>query len=217
MLLMGRWRFVAGGLIGGLALLGASLALSTEATASYLRLAPTLSRWIEMPGMPIHWMDCWQGFWRLLLPGVGLRSVQALAGACSLATLGLLVAALRSSTGPDRLGDRFAALVVATLPVSPHLLHYDATLLILPIVLTATRPGRGSAHGDGWRSRWRRRPWSRRRSPRRTGFNPLVPAMVGWLAVFAARTRVSEPAPDRTSRVADGIRTRDPQIHNLAR
>ena len=143
MLYKKQWRFGLGNVIGGGLLLMASLAVSPVAMADYLRLGPTLSRWIDMPGMHLAEMACWQGFWRLLLADQPLAYAQAAALASSLLTL---IPVLRSLQGPlDTLSARFASqfsvLVLATIVISPHLLYYDLTLLLIPMILAA-----------GWRS-----------------------------------------------------------------
>jgi hypothetical protein len=139
MLYKRQWRFVLGVLIGGLVLLAASLAISPTALNDYLRLGPTMSRWIEMPGMPLAGMACWQGFWRLLLPDQPLRSAQAATAIASLLTVIPLVRSLRGplDTVSDRFAPQFASLILGTILISPHLLYYDLTLLLLPMVLVA--------------------------------------------------------------------------------
>ncbi len=138
-----QWRFVVGSLSGGLVLLMASLAVSPAAVVDYLRLGPTLSRWIDMPGMPLAGMACWQGFWRLLLADRPLAYAQAAAVASSLLTLIPLVRSLQDplDTASARFAPQFAVLVLATILISPHLLYYDLTLLLIPMVLAAcSRP-----------------------------------------------------------------------------
>ncbi len=142
MLGMRQWRFLAGAAIGGLVLFGASLALSPAATLDYIRLAPTMSKWIDMPGMPLERMSCWYGFWRLALAGHPLIYAQAATAIMSLVTLLPLAQILRRHAQQDQAGlaFRFAALTVATVVLSPHLLSYDLTLLLLPLMVLATVP-----------------------------------------------------------------------------
>jgi alpha-1,2-mannosyltransferase len=139
MLCKGQWRFVLGALIGGVVLLVASLALSPGATDDYLRLGPTLLKWMDLPGISRADVACWRGFWRLLLGDQRVRSSQAAAAASSLITLLPLVRAFRGplDTGSDEFASKFSALVLATIVVSPYLLYYDLTLLLIPMVLAA--------------------------------------------------------------------------------
>ena len=139
MLYKRQWRFVVGSSSSGLLLLMASLAISPASVADYFRLAPTMSRWIDMPGMPLEGMACWQGFCRLLLNDQPLAYTQAVVVALSLLTLIPVIGSLHSplDTASPRFSRQFAVLVLATILVSPHLLYYDLTLLLIPIVLAA--------------------------------------------------------------------------------
>ncbi len=137
MLCKRQWRFVAGAAAGGLLLLLASLAVSPSATLDYVRLAPGMSKWIEMPGMPLERMSCWYGYWRLAFAGRPLALAQAATLVTSLITLVPLVWTLRGplSPGASCFPMQFAAMVLATVVLSPHLLAYDLTLLVLPLFL----------------------------------------------------------------------------------
>ena len=148
MLCKGQWRFVIGAALGGLVLLAASLAVSPTASVRYLSLGPSMSRWIDMPGMPLTGMACWQGFWRLVLGDRPLRDAQMAAAVTSFLTIIPLVRCLRGSldTVSDRFAWQFAALVLGTILISPHLLYYDLTLLLLPMVLVACSPPVATPH-----------------------------------------------------------------------
>jgi hypothetical protein len=146
MLCKGQWRFVLSALIGGLVLLGASLAVSPVATADYLRQGPTLLKWMDLPGISRADAACWRGFWRLLLGDQRLQYAQAAAVVTSLITLIPIIRALRGrlDTSSEAFAPKFSALVLATIVVSPYLLYYDLTLLLIPMVLAAcTRPAAG--------------------------------------------------------------------------
>jgi hypothetical protein len=121
MLCKGQWRFVLGALIGGLVLLGASLAVSPVALADYLRLGPTLLKWMDLPGISRADVACWRGFWRLPLGDRQIHYAQAAAVASSLITLLPLIRSLRGplDTVSDKFASRFSALVLATVMVSP--------------------------------------------------------------------------------------------------
>ncbi len=193
MLCKGMWRFVLGGMLGGLVLVAASLAISPIAAADYLKLGPILSRWTEMPGMPLEGMSCWLGFWRLLLAGRPLGEIQAVATISSLVTLVPLVWTLRGPLEPDsgRFPLQFAALVLATILISPHLLAYDLTLPRPPILLGAGT--QGARARDGARDRL----WPHltlavyvtavisRQVAAMTGFQPIVPLMFCYMIALA--------------------------------
>jgi hypothetical protein len=132
-----QWSFLLGALLIGLALVGASLAGSPTATLDYLRLGPTLSRWIDLPNLPLAEMSSWRGFWRLLLTGRPVREAELASGLSSLATIVLMVWTLRgrSCSTAEGVALAFAVVVPATVLVSPHLLAYDLTLLLLPMTI----------------------------------------------------------------------------------
>jgi alpha-1,2-mannosyltransferase len=200
----GRWRFVRGALLGGLALVMASLAISPSATAAYLRQGPVLSRWIDMPGMPLEGMSCWLGFWRLLLAGRPLREAQIAALVASLLTLIPLAWALRGRLEPtsERFPLQFAALILATILISPHLLAYDLTLLLLPMLLVALSHA-SRTHG-GARDRLWPHPTTvvyavatiSRPVAAVTGLQRVVPLLFAYLITIASEVR---------SRIAIGV------------
>jgi hypothetical protein len=202
MLYKRQWRFVLGGLLGGLALLLASLLISPKATADYLTLGPTMARWIDMPGMPLDGMACWQGFWRLLIGHRPLAQAQVAAAISSLLTLIPLARGLLGplDTTSVRFPSQFAALVLGTILISPHLLYYDLTLLLIPMVLAAgSRPvPMGPRIPDiGW-------PWSTailyagatisRTVAADTGIQIIVPLILIFLIVLV-ESRCRQPAP----------------------
>jgi hypothetical protein len=133
-----QWRFLGGALLVGLILVGASLAVSPSATLAYLRLGPTLSQWIDLPNLPLAEMSSWRGFWRLLLAGQSHQRSELVSTLCSLVTLLIMAWALRGrlfGTGND-FSYAFSLLVPTTVLISPHLLAYDLTLLLLPMTIT---------------------------------------------------------------------------------
>ena len=150
-----QWRFLAGAIAGGILLFAASLAVSPTATFDYVRLAPTMSRFIDMPGMPLERMTCWYGLWRLLLAGQPLHHAQIATVIASAVTLVVLVRVMGGSLNPSskRFAGQYAALVLATTAVSPHLLDYDLTLLLLPIYLLATGDGQHALDPSALRPR----------------------------------------------------------------
>lgn len=127
------WRMLAGLCATGAALLVASLLVSAPATAEYFIRVPQLSRWIEMPGMQLAGMSCWYGFFRLTLSGSPLPVIQLLTVVASVVTAGLVVERVRRAGLRDEVGWSMAML--GTLLISPHLLAYDLTLLLLPCAL----------------------------------------------------------------------------------
>ena len=148
MVLKGQWRFVVGAAVGGLLLLVASLAVSPTALGHYLTMGPTLLKWMELPGVSQAEVACWRGFWRLLLGDRLLTGARAAAIASSLLTLLPLVRSLRGplDTRSATFAPKFAVMVLVTILVSPYLLYYDLTLLLIPMVLAAcSRPATGAS------------------------------------------------------------------------
>ena len=191
MLCKRQWRFVLGALFGGLVLLGASLVVSPAATAVYLRMGPTLLKWMDLPGISRADVACWRGFWRLLLGDQRAHYAQAAAAASSLVTLLPLIPVLRGplDTRSETFAPKFSALVLVTIVVSPYLLYYDLTLLLIPMVLAAcTRAvaGRSRARPLVW-------PWLTaalfaaatlsRSIAAATGIQVIVPIIVIYLVV----------------------------------
>jgi hypothetical protein len=141
MLCKRQWRFVLGGATTGVVLLLVSLATSWQACEDYVRFALGTGSYLQSPGYDLAKAHNWRGFFTLLADG------QASAWEISLATLVACFATLffawRLFAGPfdaasDRFPRQFAGLMIATVLVSPHLLTYDLTILLLPVLLLAT-------------------------------------------------------------------------------
>ena len=98
---------------------------------------------MDLPGVSQAEVACWRGFWRLLLGDRRLTAARSAAIASSLLTLLPLFRCLRGplDTGSATFRPKFAAMVLVTILVSPYLLYYDLTLLLIPIMLAAcSRP-----------------------------------------------------------------------------
>jgi hypothetical protein len=196
MLCKAQWRFLLGGLLVGLVLFGASLAISPAATMDYFRLGPTFARWMHLPNFPLAEISSWRGFWRLLLAGWPTPYAETAAGLSTLATLLLLAWGLRGpwQTTAEDFPIRFAALVPATVLISPHLLAYDLTLLLIPmglVVGSRTVPGGDRARDPVWLmtgalyagasvSRW---------AAAAAGVQVVVPLTFAYLGMLAVQSR----------------------------
>jgi hypothetical protein len=139
MLLGRQWAFVRGAALTGAALVGLSVMLGVDVCRQYLVVASTMASYIETPGFPLGMMHCWYGFFRLLLAGLPVAIVQ---GATLLASLATVCTLARLMRGPlalatPRFALQFAGLVAGTVLLSPHLLVYDLTILLLPFFLLA--------------------------------------------------------------------------------
>ena len=158
LLLKRQWAFVAGSLATVLGLVGLCLIVGVDVSRQYFDLSLRLGDYIQTIGYPVERMHCWYGFVRLLLPDRPLAEVKLVTAVLDLATI---VALARILWGPLRYGEpafavQFSALVLVTLLLSPHLLTYDLTPLLLPMVLlivTVTQSDAAMAqHGRpvGW-------------------------------------------------------------------
>jgi len=154
-----QWRFCAGGLVTGVVLVLASLAVSPQACGDYFRLATGADGYMENAGYDLHKSHTLAGLAKaaaILFPDVSVWVLWLpLAGAA----VGLLAICLRSEFQPTegpRFDVQFSALVVATVLLSPHLFTYDLTILLLPMFLLLQRlllgldapPGRRSRGAD---------------------------------------------------------------------
>lgn len=139
MLYRRRVRFVA--TFGSIALLTAliPLLIDPELLRGFLRIARDGTRWILMPGMPTQNMTCWYGFWFNLFGENELPLVQAVTVMCSAVTV--ICGALRARALSDDLPAVWSVTTLAALLVSPHVLHYDLTLLALPAIAATRRGG----------------------------------------------------------------------------
>jgi hypothetical protein len=147
MLIKRQWRFVAGGATAGATLLAISLAVSDRACLDYLEFSRRTADYLHTAGYDLAKSHSWYGFFHLLLQGQSDDLIRIASGAMILATLIGLGILLR---GPLRVESslfavQYSGLVLATILVSPHLLTYDLTLLVLPAALIA---GQSLHRGD---------------------------------------------------------------------
>jgi len=129
--------FVLGGLVTGSVLLGLSLAIGPEVCLQYLEVSRNMAEYINMSGFQHEKMHCWYGFFKLLLAGSGLGVIQAATVVATLVTIAVLARLLRGplSFGQPEFALQYSGLVVATILLSPHLLTYDLSVLLLPLIL----------------------------------------------------------------------------------
>jgi hypothetical protein len=135
MLAKREWRFFAGLAATGAVLCAQSLAVGWETSLDWIAttLHPLPHR--ELVGRSHNWL----GFARLLLGDYSGPAVYGL----TLALVGVtLITLFRLLPGPlafewPRFRIQFAAIVLATTLVSPHLYTYDLTILVLPLIVLA--------------------------------------------------------------------------------
>jgi hypothetical protein len=136
MLLKREWWFVAGGAVTGTLLVAISFALSPDVCRQYYQFATGTADYLGTNGYPLEKSHCLYGFFSLLFgaPGLPARLAALVAG---LGVVALLVRLLWPPTEPGspRWAAQFSGLVVATVLLSPHLITYDLTILLLPMFL----------------------------------------------------------------------------------
>ena len=139
MLVKRQWRFVAGGATAAATLLAVSLAVSDRACLDYLEFSRRTADYLHTAGYDLAKSHSWYGFFHLLMQGQPDGLIRIASGAMILATLVVLAVLLRGALRVESSGFpiQFSGLVLATILVSPHLLTYDLTLLVLPAVLIA--------------------------------------------------------------------------------
>lgn len=129
-LLLKRFRLLSGFMLGAIVQGLAVLVRSPGLFGSYAAAARTLGDWILMPGMPTANMSCLQGLWFNLLGPEKIELVRQLTLVSSCITLGLVAfAVIRDKSEPLR---SWHIATLGAILVSPHLLHYDLTILLAP-------------------------------------------------------------------------------------
>lgn len=144
-----RWRLIAGAAgVGAVWVVLGAFLVGRHTLLDFLALGPLLSRMMFEKGMPAA-LFC--SIYALFLLPLGPSRFALGMAAGSLASLALVAIVLWVWRGPwdrhaDRLGLRFAALLVVTPLVSPYLQLHDVAILILPALLVAEY---WLAHGGG--------------------------------------------------------------------
>jgi hypothetical protein len=144
MLLRRQWRFTAGAATTAAVLLGVSLAVSPSACADYLRLSSGVVDYVYTSGYDLAKSHCWYGFFTLLAadsPSVA----RSLTGIAAAGTIYLLARLLSGPLRPKepKFALQYSGMILATVLLSPHLMTYDLTLLLLPLFLFATQIAEG--------------------------------------------------------------------------
>lgn len=138
MLCKGQWRFVLGGLTTGSLLVGLCLLLGLDVCRQYIAFSTQAGEYLQNAGYDLTKSHAWSGFFALLLGGPG-SAAQVMTLLASGATILIVALALRGPLdfGSRRFAWQFAALIAATVLISPHLYTYDLTVLLLPLGLVA--------------------------------------------------------------------------------
>lgn len=147
MLFRGEWKFAVGSAITVAAAAGISLALGFDVCRQYLDFLRHGANYMSTPGYDLAKAHTWLGFFALLTGEPTGLATRVLSIGALLGTMGLLAWMFRETPRLDspQFARQFAALVVATILVSPHFFTYDLTILLLPLTvvgmqLATTKP-----------------------------------------------------------------------------
>ncbi|MDG1874768.1 MAG: glycosyltransferase family 87 protein [Mariniblastus sp.] len=143
MLLKGRWRFAAGALTTVVAMVGVSFFVSPQLWYDYLKIVGGMGDYVETGGYLLAdshgmWGAVQLTFSQFNMPDWFIKLIALMA---SLVVTILLWRVIRGPSNP--IGEEsFAAMVLATVMLSPHFYTYDLTILLLPMLLMATSMSR---------------------------------------------------------------------------
>jgi hypothetical protein len=133
--LAGEWRLLLGVALGaGLQYGAATLAYGPDVMASYARALVQLGEAVQQQTPRLYNMHCLRAFWTILIPWPAIARVLNLASATGV--LFLAWRAWRRNADP---GLRFAAVMLATVLISPHLYVYDLLILAPALMVLADR------------------------------------------------------------------------------
>ena len=139
-----EWRFLAGFATTAAALGLVSLAVGFDVCLQYVDLVLGMGNYIQTPGYRFAEAHSWQGFFALLCGPYRLSAIQTLTATASVMTVGAIAFFLWREHRTERCPQdwdtpqgmlRFAALTIAALLISPHLLTYDLAIALLPMLL----------------------------------------------------------------------------------
>jgi hypothetical protein len=133
--LAGEWRLLAGVVVGaGLQYGTAALVYGPDVLAAWFRAMMQLGDAVQRETPRLFNMHCLRAFWSLLVPEPTVARILYLASA-----LGVLLLAWRAWRRNTDVGVKFAAVLLATVLISPHLYVYDLLILAPALLVLADR------------------------------------------------------------------------------
>ena len=137
MLLKKQYRFVAGSLIMLFAVTVSSVVIAPGVWGDYIQRCFGMKDYISNSGYQLENSHSLWGSMQLLLANIDPTLVKPFA---IIAAIGVLTLLSRILSGPvelssSRFAFQFAALVIATVLISPHFYTYDLTILLLPLAI----------------------------------------------------------------------------------
>ena len=138
MLMKREWRFVLGMLSTATVFLSLSLTLGIDVCRQYVVFSLGAGDYLKTAGYQLAESHCLDGFFALLTGDQDLSLARVLTAVSAAAIILILSTMLRGTlqTGTRRFAAQFAALVITTVLLSPHLFTYDLTILVLAMYLT---------------------------------------------------------------------------------
>ena len=133
------WSLLAGFAVTAAICGLASLSLGLDVCVQYVNLVLSMGDYIQTTGYRYAEAHSWQGFFALLLGAEHLTAIKILTGVCTVLTVVFIWRAFAGRldwTSPRGML-QFAAIVLASLIISPHMLTYDLTIVLLPVLLCA--------------------------------------------------------------------------------
>ena len=162
MLLKGQWKFCAGALTMVGLLTGSSMLAFPGLWSSYVNVLGTMQDYVRTAGYELYDSHSLWGASELLLGGVSSSVANAVAMILSLVVVGLLLRSVWANTKLDSstFQRQFAAMLLATVMLSPHFYSYDLTVTLLAIVLIAfalpsfSNLQTSATSTNSWQSSW---------------------------------------------------------------
>jgi len=137
MLCKKQYHFVAGSFATLFIITISSLLIAPEAWSNYIQVCLGMGDYVSNGGYQLENSHSLWGSMQLLLGNLNPTLVKPFA---LIAAIGVLTLITRIMSGPIELSSprfafQFAALIVATVLISPHFYTYDLTILLLPLAI----------------------------------------------------------------------------------
>jgi hypothetical protein len=151
MLLKRQWGFAAGAILMVAIQCGASWLAYPQLWHDYFGVISGMGDYVQTAGYLLFDSHSLWGATQLAFSWLSPLGVKVIAALVSLLVVGLLWRVMRGTieTSSTRFALQFAAMVFATVMLSPHFYTYDLTILLLPMLLIA------SSYAPG---QWRAKP-----------------------------------------------------------
>ena len=152
MLVKGEWRFVAGVAMTAAVLAALSILPDTELARRYVECVTTIGQQVRLAPRQLHRMHGIYGFFTTLFGGAtpAARASALVVGVGVVALVGRMLRGPLDVRSP-RFPVQYCTLALATVLLTPNVVHYDLMLLLLPLFVLAWLIARGGV-GRGRRA-----------------------------------------------------------------